>query len=154
VDEEKGGGNHSPSPPSVNIEEASMSKQAILCVDDEKIVLTSLKSQIRNYFGNRYLYESAEGADEAWEVIEELQDDGIEIAIIVSDWLMPKVKGDELLIEIHQKFPDTIKVMLTGHADQQAIARCREQANLHRCLFKPWLEQELIETIESGLALQ
>ena len=61
---------------------------------------------------------------------------------------MPKTKGDELLIDIHKKFPNIITVMLTGHADQQSIDRCREQANLHRCLVKPWTEQELIETIE------
>ena len=130
-----------------------MVNKAILCVDDEKIVLTSLKSQIKKYFGNRYLYEFAESAAEAWEVIEELCDDGIEILVIVSDWLMPKTKGDELLIDIHKKFPNIVTVMLTGHADQQSIDRCREQANLHRCLVKPWTEQELIETIESGLEL-
>jgi CheY-like chemotaxis protein len=130
-----------------------MIKKAILCVDDERIVLTSLKSQIKKHFGNRYLYEFAESADEAWEIIEELHDDGIEILIIVSDWLMPKTKGDELLIEIHQKFPRIVTVLLTGHADQQAIARCREQANLHRCLAKPWTAHELIETIQSGLEL-
>ena len=130
-----------------------MVKKAILCVDDEKIVLTSLKSQIKKHFGNRYIYEFAESADETWEVIEELYNHGIEILVIVSDWLMPKTKGDELLIDIHKQFPNIVTVLLTGHADQQAIDRCREQANLHRCLFKPWTEQELIETIESGLEL-
>jgi len=130
-----------------------MVRKAILCVDDEKIVLTSLKSQIKKHFGNRYLYEFAESAAEAWEVIEELNEDGIEILVIVSDWLMPETKGDELLIEIHKKFPKIVTVMLTGHATQQSIARCHEQANLHRCLLKPWTEQELIETIESGLEL-
>ena len=130
-----------------------MVKKAILCVDDEKIVLDSLKSQIKKHFGNRYLYEFAESAAEAWEVIEELNDEGIEILVIVSDWLMPETKGDELLIEIHEKFPKIVTVMLTGHATQEAITRCHEQANLHRCLLKPWTEQELIETIESGLEL-
>ena len=130
-----------------------MVKKAILCVDDEKIVLDSLKSQIKKHFGNLYLYEFAESAVEAWEVIEELHDEGVEILVIVSDWLMPDTKGDELLIEIHKNFPKIVTVMLTGHATQQAIARCREHANLHRCLLKPWTEQELIETIESGLEL-
>jgi CheY-like chemotaxis protein len=128
-------------------------KKAILCVDDEKIVLNSLKSQIKKHFGNRYRYEFAESAAEAWEVIEELHDSGIEILVIVSDWLMPKTKGDELLGEIHKRFPNIVTVLLTGHADQHSIDRCREQANLHRCLIKPWTESELIETIESGLEL-
>ena len=128
-----------------------MSKKAILCVDDEKIILQSLKAQIKKHFGDRYIYEFAESSDEAWEVIEELYEDGVEILIIVSDWLMPNTKGDEFLIKVHQKFPTIVKVMLTGHATEDAIERTREQANLYRCLHKPWDENDLIETLLSGL---
>ena len=41
--------------------------------------------------------------------------------IIVSDWLMPGMKGDEFLIQVHQKFPHIVKVLLTGQADSEAI---------------------------------
>jgi response regulator RpfG family c-di-GMP phosphodiesterase len=61
------------------------------------------------------------------------------------------MKGDELLIQVHQKYPDIIKVMLTGQADREAIERTRQQANLHRCLHKPWSEEELIDVLLSGL---
>ena len=115
-----------------------MPKKAILCVDDEKIVLNSLKSQIKNQFGNQYMYEFAESADEALELVEELIEDDVEILLIVSDWLMPKMKGDELLIQIHERFPQIVKVMLTGQADDEAIERVKSQANLYRCLHKPW----------------
>ena len=64
---------------------------------------------------------------------------------------MPNMRGDELLIQIHQKFPEIIKVMLTGQADHTAIERTRKEANLHSCLQKPWSEHELIETLQSGL---
>ncbi|MFC1591049.1 response regulator [Thermodesulfobacteriota bacterium] len=128
-----------------------MSKSAILCVDDEPMVLTSLKEQIYNRLGNKFLYEFAESADEAEEVIEELAADGVHILVIVSDWLMPGVKGDEFLIRVHQRFPQIVKVMLTGQADEEAIRRVRENANLFRCIRKPWTEEELIETILSGL---
>lgn len=128
-----------------------MSKKAILCVDDEKIILQSLKAQIKKHFGDRYLYEFAESRDEAWEVIAELDEAGIEILVIVSDWLMPNVRGDDFLIEVHQRFPQIITVMLTGQAHEDAIARAKKEANLHRCLHKPWSEQELIETLLSGL---
>ena len=130
-----------------------MLKKAILCVDDEKIILQSLKAQIKKYFGDRFIYEFAESGSEAWEVIEELQDDGIEILLIVSDWLMPNMKGDELLIQVHKKYPQIVKVMLTGQADHNAIERTRRQANLHRCLYKPWEEQDLIDTLVSGLEI-
>jgi CheY-like chemotaxis protein len=89
-----------------------MSPKAILCVDDEPIILNSLKAQLKDYFGKHYLYEYAESAEEAWEVIEELHGNGVKILVIVSDWLMPRIKGDEFLIQVHQKFPDIIKVML------------------------------------------
>lgn len=129
-----------------------MSKKVILFVDDEKIILQSLKAQIKKHFGTQYVYEFAESGEEAWELIEELNSEGAQILLVVSDWLMPNMRGDELLIQIHQRFPDIIKVMLTGQADEHAINRTRKEANLHSCLHKPWSEQELIQTLQSGLA--
>lgn len=129
-----------------------MSKPVILCVDDERVVLQSLKAQLKGAFGDEYLYEIAEDAEDALEVINELSEESINIILIVSDWLMPGMKGDEFLIHIHQQFPNIVKVMLTGQADSSAIERAKEQAKLHCCLYKPWSEEELVETIKSGLA--
>lgn len=129
-----------------------MPKPVILCVDDEIVVLNSLKIQLRNAFSDSYLYEVAESADEALEIIEEFQEDEIDILVIVSDWLMPGIKGDEFLINVHQKYPNIIKIMLTGQADREAVERAKKQASLHSCLHKPWEGKELIETIKSGLA--
>ena len=129
-----------------------MPKPVILCVDDEVVVLNSLKIQLKKEFGDAYLYEVAENADEALEIIEEIKEDDNDILVIVSDWLMPGIKGDEFLIRVHQKYPRIVKVMLTGQADELAIKRVKEQANLHRCLYKPWNGEELVETIKSGLA--
>ena len=128
-----------------------MSKKVILFVDDEKIILQSLKAQIKKNFGNQYIYEFAESGEEAWEIIQELHESGAQILLIVSDWLMPNMRGDELLIQIHQHFPEITKVMLTGQADQTAIDRTRKEANLHSCLQKPWSENELIQTLQAGL---
>ena len=128
-----------------------MSESAILCVDDEVVILDSLKEQLKRQFGDRFIYEVAESAAEAWEVIEELQEDDIKVIAIVSDWLMPGIKGDEFLIQIHQRFPHLVTVMLTGQADETAIARAKEEANLHACLHKPWTEQELTQIITSAI---
>jgi DNA-binding NtrC family response regulator len=128
-----------------------MSNSAILCVDDEVMILESLKEQLQRNFGDRYLYEVAEGVDEAWQVIWELYDEGIRILVIVSDWLMPGVKGDDFLIAVHERYPEIITVMLTGQADETAIERVRAEANLHACLRKPWTEAELVNTIEMAL---
>jgi CheY-like chemotaxis protein len=129
-----------------------MSKPVILCVDDEIVVLDSLKTQLKKAFDKEYIYEMAESADEALEIIDELDEDEIDILVIVSDWLMPGIKGDEFLIRVHQKFPNIVKVLLTGQADEEAIDRAKKQANLHRCLFKPWTTDELVEAIRSGLS--
>jgi CheY-like chemotaxis protein len=131
-----------------------MSKPVILCVDDEFIILESLRAQLREAFGDAYFYELAQDADDALEVIDELHDGDTTVVLIVSDWLMPGMKGDEFLIKVHQQFPQVIKVLLTGQADAAAIARAQLHANLHRCLSKPWSESELIQTIQSGLARQ
>jgi CheY-like chemotaxis protein len=64
---------------------------------------------------------------------------------------MPGIKGDEFLIQVHQRFPSLITVMLTGQADEAAIERARQQANLYACLNKPWTEEELSEIIISAL---
>ncbi|MEG4066900.1 response regulator [Microcoleus sp. Pol11C2] len=129
-----------------------MSKPVILCVDDEKIILDSLRTQLAAEFGNAYAYEGAEDAEEALDVISELYDDKITLVLIICDWLMPGIRGDELLIRIHQNYPNVIKIMLTGQADEVAIDRVQKQANLHGCLSKPWLESDLLETIKSGLS--
>jgi len=129
-----------------------MPKPAILCVDDEIAVLESLEIELRQAFNENYFYEFAESAAEAMEIIDELCEDEVNILVIVSDWLMPGMKGDELLIKIHQKYPQIVTVMLTGQADQEAIERTKTKANLHAFLQKPWQNRELIEAIKSGIA--
>lgn len=128
-----------------------MRKHGILCVDDEKIILQSLRKQLARNFGDRYRYEIAESPEEALEVIEELVADSIEVLVIVSDWLMPNMRGDEFLILVHEKFPNITTIMLTGQADGAAINRAKEYANLYCCISKPWDEAYLVETV--GMAL-
>jgi CheY-like chemotaxis protein len=132
--------------------EIAMSKPAILCVDDEVVVLESLEIELRNAFESTYLYEFAESADEALEIVEELHKDEVDILVIVSDWLMPGIKGDEFLITIHEKYPRIVTILLTGQADGEAIDRATNQANLHAYLHKPWDSRELIKMINSGLS--
>lgn len=129
-----------------------MSNAAILCVDDEDSILKALKEQLKRCFGNRYVYEVAQSAAEAWIVLDELEAEGIKILIVVSDWLMPNIRGDEFLATVHQHFPKIITVMLTGQADAAAIERARQHANLYTCLYKPWTEEELQLVISTALS--
>jgi DNA-binding NtrC family response regulator len=126
-------------------------KRAILCVDDEKIVLDSLQEQLRNTFGDEFEYEIAESVDEAWEVIEDLVSQGYEMVLVISDWLMPRVKGDTFLIELHQKYPETVTIMLTGQADPEAVENAYQNANLYAYIRKPWREEDLINYVNNAL---
>lgn len=128
-----------------------MLNPVILCVDDERIVLDSLVTQLREAFGDKYSYEMAESADEALELIIELEEEGIKIMVLVSDWLMPGIKGDEFLVRVHKDFPKIVKIMLTGQADEKAIEHARKEGGLFRCLYKPWMDEELLSTINEGL---
>jgi DNA-binding NtrC family response regulator len=129
-----------------------MTKKAIVCVDDESIILESLGEQIENIFGDEFIYEMAENAEEGMEVIDELCNEEVEVLIIVSDWLMPGKKGDEFLIEVHKKYPKIVKVMLTGQAEQSAIENAVKNAELYALINKPWTATELETVIRNGLA--
>jgi CheY-like chemotaxis protein len=128
-----------------------MAKDVILCVDDETIILESLQEQLERHFGNGYFYEIAENAEEGLEIIEDLTAEDIKILIIVSDWLMPGIKGDDFLIRVHQKFPSIVKVLLTGQANADAIRRAENEADLFAVIHKPWSDTELFEIIKAGL---
>lgn len=128
-----------------------MSNVAILLVDDEKIVLDSLRAELRTSFGNRFVYEAAENVNEAWEVIEELHEDGTHVVVVVSDWLMPGMRGDEFLTQVRERYPGVVRIMLTGQADDAAIQRALQEAGVYRVLKKPWRAEELKQTIEGGL---
>lgn len=126
-------------------------KKSILCVDDENIVLDSLKSQLKRRLGSDFSYETALNAEEAFEIIEDLYNEGVKIVLIVSDWLMPGIKGDEFLVKVHELYPDMINILLTGRAELEAIENAKNNANLFACLEKPWAEDELISIIKKAL---
>ena len=98
-----------------------MQDAAILCVDDEVLILEALETELHRAFGDDYVYEFAESAEEALEIINELEHSPVELKVVITDWLMPHMRGDELLRKIQQKRPNTVKIILTGQADQQAI---------------------------------
>ncbi len=120
-------------------------KQTILCVDDEKTILDTLTHQLREIFGEKYAYEKAESGNEALEILEELDEDGINAILIISDWLMPGMKGDEFLIKVKHDFNFTglKKILLTGHAPKEAVERAYSNAGLDYYIQKPWKKEDL-----------
>ena len=128
-----------------------MGKPTILCIDDEMLVLTSLRDALSQMFGTDYRIEIAASGEEALEVITELVQSHTEIPLIISDQMMPGVKGDELLAKIHQIYPRTLKVMLTGQASAEAVGNAVNQADLFRYIAKPWSDTLLIGVVQEAL---
>lgn len=122
-------------------------KPIILMVDDEKTVLDSLTNQLRGAFGRQFRYEPALTMEEAWEVLDGAAQEQLHIALIISDWMMPQQKGDIFLAEVHQKYPEIPKVMLSGFADQDSVERAKAESNLLAYIAKPWEPQQITELV-------
>lgn len=133
----------------------TMSKPVIVCVDDEPTVLESLKIELKRVLNDSCLIETAEGGEEALELIEELQEEDYEVALVLADYIMPDIKGDELLREIHARSPHTLNIMISGQADLDAVSNAIREAKLFRYIAKPWqpddLQASVIEAVQSFL---
>ena len=128
-----------------------MNKKAILIVDDEAIILFSLKQEISDYFENRFHYETALNAIEAFKIIEELAKKNIELILIISDYLMPGMKGDEFLLKVYEKYKGIKTILITGQADPDSINHLKVEINLGAVVNKPWEKDELIQEIEKQI---
>ena len=126
-------------------------KNVILCVDDERTILESLDIELTQALGDEYVLEMAESGDEALELFEELLADGYEVPLAISDYIMPKMKGDEFLRRVHEISPKTLKIMLTGQADLEAIGNAIKYAKLYRYMAKPWESEDLRLTVKEAL---
>ena len=93
-----------------------MKKGAILCVDDEPIILLSLVQELKRTFGNELAYERAMNAEAALATIEALEKEGVRVILIISDWLMPGIKGDEFLRIVHERYPDIKTIIFSGRS--------------------------------------
>lgn len=122
----------------------------ILCVDDDPTILSSLRELLNGHAGERWLVEYAESGDEALDAIASFKDDGIELSLIISDYIMPRMSGDELLARVHRLSPNTVKVMLTGQAQLSGVVRAINEAQLYRFLEKPFNNTDLVLTVESA----
>ena len=124
---------------------------AILCVDDEKLVLDSLRIQLARHYSQQHVLEFAQDANEGLEVIAYLANLGIRIVLVISDWMMPGMHGDEFLKKVREQYPNMNTMILTGQADEQKMLDLQHQHITNAIINKPWTELELIATIETLL---
>jgi PAS domain S-box-containing protein len=115
-----------------------MKKPVIICVDDEQTILDSLEIDLLKAFEDKYLIETAQSGEEALELLSELLAEQYEVPLVISDQIMPNMKGDELLRSVHAISPNTLKIMLTGQAELEAVVNAINYAKLYRYIPKPW----------------
>ncbi|MDQ2084850.1 LytTR family transcriptional regulator DNA-binding domain-containing protein [Herbivorax sp. ANBcel31] len=123
----------------------------VVCIDDEKIVLDSLKSQLEVKFNDSFQVEISESGEEALDLIEELISEGRDIPIVICDYLMPHMKGDVLLTKIKFLCPSTSCILLTGQATLNAIKTIVNNGVINKFIQKPWDIEYLCSTIEGIL---
>lgn len=128
-----------------------MQKQVILCIDDEEIILQALEEQLKNFFGDEYDIEISDSGPDAIEFFKELKAEGIKIPVVISDYIMPGMKGDEVLKQIHEMAPKSLKILLTGHADVEGISNAINNAKLYRYIAKPWDKEDLVLTVREAI---
>lgn len=129
-----------------------MNREAILCVDDEAVILLALKQELKRRFGGRYVIETALDASEAEAIVDELEERGVRTVLVISDWFMPGVRGDQFLVELHSRRPGIKAILITGHAEADSVERAKKEAGLCAFVRKPWRPEELYSVIERCLS--
>lgn len=115
----------------------------ILLVDDEPNVVSSLK---RALMDEPYKIHTASSGVEGLSILKENR-----IKLVISDEKMPGMSGSEFLSAVKKLFPDTIRIILTGHASIQAAMNAVNNGEIYRFFAKPWNEIELKLAIRSAI---
>ncbi len=124
----------------------SSHKPKVLLVDDEESILNSLRRLLR---GQPYDVLLATGGAQALEIMAQQP-----IDLVMSDARMPNMDGATFLAHVHQLYPHTTRIMLTGYADPEAIIKAINEGQIHRYISKPWHDEELLLTLRQSLAYQ
>ncbi len=118
-------------------------EERILFVDDEEFVLAALRRNLRN----KYEIETATSGVEG---LEKLASQG-PFAVVVADLQMPAMDGIQFLSEVKNISPDTVRIMLTGHAELQKAIEAVNEGNIFRFLTKPSSPEMLNKALQSGI---
>ncbi|HEY3857497.1 MAG TPA: HD domain-containing phosphohydrolase [Verrucomicrobiae bacterium] len=115
----------------------------ILFVDDEPDLLAGIQRSLKK----EYAVDTAVGGAAAFEMMRNRSP----YAVVVADMRMPEMNGVEFLVELERRSPDTIRIMLTGNADQETARNAVNQGHIFRFLTKPCPREELSMTLRAGL---
>ncbi len=126
-----------------------MDKLNIICVDDQREVLATLKKDLEAF---RSVAEITfcETAAEADEILEELDAEGAPIPLLICDHIMPGENGIDFLARVNRddRFARTRKILLTGLATHKDTIEAINRAEIDHYIEKPWKPEELAEAIK------
>ena len=118
-------------------------RDRVLLVDDEPQVLLALEDLL----GDRFEVTKTTSPDAALRVLEQERD----IAVVVTDQRMPKMTGDQLLAKLGPSC-QTIRILVTGFADLNAVIRAVNEGSIFAYITKPWDERDLFAKLERAVA--
>ena len=87
----------------------------------------------------------------ASEVLAEIEGEGLDLFLVICDWVMPGLNGDLFLEQVHEKYPGVQTIMITGQADSDSIRKVQMNKNVLAVLRKPWRSSELAEIIRKKM---
>lgn len=118
----------------------------LLLVDDELSILKSLKRLLRK---EKHQILTATNGREALDVLAHTDED---VSLIISDQRMPEMTGAQFLAQAVNIAPDSVRFLLTGYADLNAVADAVNKGKIHRYITKPWNDDEINELIHMALS--
>ena len=118
-------------------------QSTVMIVDDEEMVLTSLNAYLT--LETEYHVESfTDPAAAAEHLNENLVD------VVISDYLMPRMNGIQLLAQARERQPEAARILLTGHADKQSAIEAINKVGLFQYVEKPWDNAALLLVIRNA----
>jgi response regulator RpfG family c-di-GMP phosphodiesterase len=118
--------------------------RTVLFVDDEQPILSSLKRMYLVRDDIRCLF--AASGPEGLDIMEQE-----EVWVVVSDYLMPGMRGIEFLSKVKARWPHTVRIMMTAYADLSIAIDAINKSEAFRFVTKPWNNQELMDVVDEAV---
>ncbi len=120
------------------------SRPTVMLVDDEEMVITSLRALLR--LETDYHVSGFTAPEEASRHLETNPVD-----VVITDYLMPGLNGIQLLARAKELQPEAARVLLTGHADKQSAIQAINDIGLYQYLEKPWDNAQLLLVTQNAI---
>ncbi len=118
-------------------------KPSILCVDDEPNILSALKRLFR---GAGLAVHTAVGGHAGLALLETTPVD-----VVISDMRMPEMDGTQFLEQVRQRWPDTVRLLLTGYSEINSIVGAINRGEIYRYISKPWDDNDVVLIVRQAL---